>query len=254
VLKRVYGVQISPDQVEAEVNRINQTSRAPDVLAELVQALGNDPARFARTVAQPLVVERELRGRFENDDALHAAQRREIERAREKLLAARSYRDHDTLRQSDSELRTSDLESSLPPSAATNGLVERLVAILKAGRTNAVSELTWQLGPRPAGARAPTADSLDARKPFPPSAHAAAPPVRVAGERELYFDDLPPELQRVLRAQLRQPGDLSAVIEMSGGFLLYVVKEKTPSALTVAALSLPKRSFQQWLEEQAKSP
>jgi hypothetical protein len=61
---------------------------------------------------------------------------------------------------------------------------------------------------------------------------------------------LPGELQRVLRLQLRQPGDVSAVIEAPGGFLLYVAKEKTDTALTVACLSLPKRSYEQWLSEQ----
>ena len=35
VLKRVYGVEITDAMVEAEVRRINETTRAPDVLAEL---------------------------------------------------------------------------------------------------------------------------------------------------------------------------------------------------------------------------
>ena len=61
---------------------------------------------------------------------------------------------------------------------------------------------------------------------------------------------MPPELQRVLRVQLRQPGDVSAVIETPGGFLLYLAMEKTDAVLSVAALSLPKRSYEQWLEEQ----
>jgi len=57
-LKRRYGIEISPAQVESEVKRIDATTRAPDVLAELRKALSNDPARFARAVARPLVVER----------------------------------------------------------------------------------------------------------------------------------------------------------------------------------------------------
>ena len=40
------------------------------------------------------------------------------------------------------------------------------------------------------------------------------------------------------------------MIEAPGGFLLYVAKEKTDTALTVACLSLPKRSYEQWLSEQ----
>lgn len=56
----------------------------------------------------------------------------------------------------------------------------------------------------------------------------------------------------MLRVQLRQVGDVSAVIETPSSFLLYVAKEKTATALTVACLSLPKRSYEQWLAEQAE--
>ncbi len=47
-------------------------------------------------------------------------------------------------------------------------------------------------------------------------------------------------------------GDISAVIETPGGFLLYLTKEKTAAVLSVATLSLPKRSYEQWLGEQTK--
>ena len=53
----------------------------------------------------------------------------------------------------------------------------------------------------------------------------------------------------MLRAQLRQAGDVSALIETPGGFLLYVAKEKPNAVFSVAALSLPKRSYEEWLEE-----
>ncbi len=89
-LRQRYGVEISSNQIAAEVVRINQTSRAPAMLAEIKAALGNDPARFAEAFAKPIVVERELRRRFENDDAVHAAGRRECETARTSLLAAKA--------------------------------------------------------------------------------------------------------------------------------------------------------------------
>ena len=68
--------------------------------------------------------------------------------------------------------------------------------------------------------------------------------------REFYFEDLAPVLQRVLRVQLRQPGDVSAVIETPGGFLLYLARGKSDQAFAVACLALPKRNYEQWLEEQ----
>ena len=61
------------------------------------------------------------------------------------------------------------------------------------------------------------------------------------------------ELEHVLRVQLRQAGDVSAVIETPGGFLLYLAKEKAFETLSVVSLSVPKRNYEQWLEEQTTS-
>ena len=69
-------------------------------------------------------------------------------------------------------------------------------------------------------------------------------------DRKAYFDDLPAELQRVLRVQLRKAGDVSAVIEMPAGFLLYLATEKTDEKLSVETLSVLKRSYEEWLAEQ----
>jgi hypothetical protein len=86
---------------------------------------------------------------------------------------------------------------------------------------------------------------------FSPNAQLISSPRGAERDRKQYFEDLPSELQRVLRLQLRQPGDVSAVIEAPSGFLLFVAKETTDTALTVACLSLPKPSYEQWLSEQA---
>jgi hypothetical protein len=114
-----------------------------------------------------------------------------------------------------------------------------------------VTETTWQLGTRPTETNAPGADEIEIKKRFGPNAQVLSSP-HTAPEREpkFYLEDLPGELQNVLRVQLRQPGDVSAVIEMPGGFLVYVCKEKTGEELKVASLSLPKRSYEQWLAEQ----
>ena len=64
VLKRVYKIGVTPAEVAEEVQRINSSTRAPDVLAEIKAALDQDPTRFAQTMARPLVVERKLRAQF----------------------------------------------------------------------------------------------------------------------------------------------------------------------------------------------
>src|SRR5262245_35099146 len=75
VVRQVYGVKVEAGMVEAEVQRIGATTRAPEILAELKDALGNDASRFACVVARPIVVERLLRQRFEDDATLHSAPR-----------------------------------------------------------------------------------------------------------------------------------------------------------------------------------
>jgi hypothetical protein len=201
-LKKAYGVEVTPAMLDAEVQRINTTTRAPAVLAEIKAALGNDPARFAEAMARPIVVERLLRERFENDDRLHALQRREMERVRTSLTNA---------------------AAALGSKGDTNRVAATLLALLKHPHSNDVIETTWLLGPRPAETNVP------------------------GGERKVYFTDLPQDLQRVLNAQLRQRGDVSAVIETPRGFLFYLVMDKTAESLNVAGLSLPKRSYDEWL-------
>jgi hypothetical protein len=117
-----------------------------------------------------------------------------------------------------------------------------------------VTKITWQLGARPAETNAPIADEIGIKKRFGSNAQILSSPHAGDGkERKFYFEDLPQELQQVLRVQLRQPGDVSAVIEIPGGFLLYVAKEKTATTLSVATLSLPKRSYERWLNEPNES-
>lgn len=222
-LKQAYGVEVTPAMLDVEVQRINATTRAPEMLAEIKAALGNDPARFARAIAKPILVERWLREKFDNDDALHAPQRRQVEQSRSALLMEQK-----------------------------NGAdCEKLMALLQRNHSNSVTETTWQLGPRPAETNSPAADEIEIKRRFGPNAQILSSPPTGGKDQKLYFEDLPGELQDVLRVQLRQPGDVSAVIETPGGFLLYLAKAKTATVLSVAGLSLPKRSYEQWLTEQA---
>ena len=252
-LKQAYGVEVTPALLNAEVQRINTTTRAPEILAEIKTALGRDPARFAEVFAKPILVERLLRERFDNDDALHAPQRRTVELVRRQLLAARSRRGNEA-QTDESAMRNpkSAMDQCLLTSAATNDRFAKPLALLQQLHSNDVSETTWQLGARPAEANASAADEVAIKQRFGPNAQRLSSPHADGNRAKSYFEDLPAELQNVLRVQLRQPGDVSAVIEMPGVFLLYVAKEKTDAVLSVAALSLPKRSYEQWLEEQSK--
>jgi hypothetical protein len=218
ILKRVYKIDIKQTDVDTEVQRVNLTTKAPEVLNEIKKALGNDPKRFADTVARPIVVERELRQRFQNDDKLHAPQREQAEQIRKKVLATKE----------------------------TNKRIE----VLKAQKKANPSDTTWQLAGRPNPVAAVAKPDSSAN----PAAQAAqvipSPPNAAKQDEKLYFEDLDPELQKVLRAQLQKAGDVSAVIETPGSFLLFVAKEKTAETLTVASLTIPKRTYNDWLTQQ----
>ena len=218
-LRKVYGVEITPAILAAEVARITTTTRAPETIAEIKAALGNDPTRFAATMARPIVVERTLRTRFDNDDKLHAPQRREVEKAREVLLAKKTV--------------------------------------------EGMRDVTWQLAPRPVGEKesgipagpvtgVASSGSYSIEATTQLAQVAASPDQGERGKGKLHFEDLDPELQKVLRVQLQKPGDVSAVIETPGGFLVFLAKEKTAEILTAASLNIPKRSYEEWLAQQPK--
>jgi hypothetical protein len=221
VLNKNYGVTITPDLLNTEVERITTTTRAPEMLAEIKAALDNDPVRFANSFAKPFLVERLLREKFANDEAIHAPQRRQAEQARFELLAAK-----------------------------TNGVgVEKLRQLLKQSNSNQFMEVTWQFAARPAETNT-AADELEIKRRFGPSAQLLTAPGDAQSGATSYFADLPAELQTVLRVQLRQAGDVSAVIETPEGFLLYLAEEKTAAELRVAGLALPKSSYELWLNQQ----
>jgi hypothetical protein len=224
VLKKVYGVEINPTQVEMEVRRINTSTRDPQTLAELKSALGGDPARFGQTVVKPILVERELRERFENDDPLHAPQRQEIEAVRAQLLDGKNR------------------------GQSITGLCDLLLR----DHTNEVSETVWQLGARPMETNASGIDPVEIQKRFGPKAQILSSP-EFPGAPKFYFSDLPGPLQQVLRTQLRQAGDISAVIEVPSGFLLYLCRKKDAQTLDACLLTVPKRGYEAWIAGQSSA-
>jgi hypothetical protein len=219
LLRSHYAIEITPQMLKSEVERINSGSRAPEMLNELKAALDNDPARFASTVAKPLVVDRLLREHFESDDALHSSQRQTAEDVRQRVRDAHRL----------------------------DRPISELVAVLKQAKGGQISQLAFRLTPlqpKPARAEpslAPFADSS--------GAPANGSPTEQRSE-EMSLDVLPERLQDLLRAQLLKPGDISALVEFPDSFKLYLLTERNVNRLEVAVLSISKQSYQQWLLSQ----
>lgn len=234
VLRTIYGVEISPGQLDAEVQRIDATTRAPEILAEIKEALGNETGKLARVFAKPVLVERLLRERFENDETLHAPQRRIAREMRGRLLGVKE------------------------------GSPAARLGILKECKDGEVQDpVTWELTPRPAG-DAPAAPTTPTAP--PPARNQASSGIysiestaqiaqvlsspergREDMERKFHIEDLPAKLREVLLIQLQKTGDVSAVIETPGAFQIYLSKERTPSQLGTALFTVRKRSYEEWL-------
>ena len=60
-LRELWQVTVSPQQVQAELDRMAAHSQSPARLSELFAALGDDPTLVAECIARPVLVDRLLR-------------------------------------------------------------------------------------------------------------------------------------------------------------------------------------------------
>ncbi len=72
-LDELWQVRVSPQQVQAELDRMAAHSQSPARLRELFAALGDDPALAAECLARPVLVDRLLRAEYARDERLHGA-------------------------------------------------------------------------------------------------------------------------------------------------------------------------------------
>jgi N-acetylneuraminic acid mutarotase len=70
-LQRLWRLEITPEQLQAELDRMAARSRAPGRLRELFAALGDDPRLAAECLARPLLADRLLRASYARDQRLH---------------------------------------------------------------------------------------------------------------------------------------------------------------------------------------
>jgi N-acetylneuraminic acid mutarotase len=67
-----WRTEITDDMLQRELTRMTRASRMPERLAELYDALGNDPILIKECLARPVLVDRLARTRFDGDAAIHA--------------------------------------------------------------------------------------------------------------------------------------------------------------------------------------
>jgi hypothetical protein len=202
VLEKKLSVRITAADLADEIKRINASTRAPDVLDELKQALDNDPVRFGRTVVKPILIDRWMRERARNGSAASAS-----ERTRMEILLAR-----------------------LSIVRREQGALREMLELAR--QSGVVTDVSWRLdaAPNPPAAARGGKYSNEATAEVVPAADPGVPA----------FGELRPELQQLIRGQLRQPGDLSPVIETDDRLFLFILCERHDAVLRVASVSIVK--------------
>lgn len=77
-LEDIYEDPITPDQLQAELEREATATKQPERLRELWASLGNDPALIAEVIARPILAENRLREHYSADEWFHGDLRQQI--------------------------------------------------------------------------------------------------------------------------------------------------------------------------------
>jgi N-acetylneuraminic acid mutarotase len=78
-LEQVWARPIRREELEAEVERMSTSTRAPEVLQEIFAALGHDSTLVAECLARPLLADRLIRSAYAHDPRFHLPLRTSIE-------------------------------------------------------------------------------------------------------------------------------------------------------------------------------
>ena len=70
---------LTADELQAEINRMAERTRQPEVLRELFDALGNDPFVIAECLARPALAERLVRNWYAYDQRVHGELKQRVE-------------------------------------------------------------------------------------------------------------------------------------------------------------------------------
>lgn len=79
-LETYWNRPVTPEQLQAEINRISRNTRSPGLLSRIFAALDNDPYVIAECLARPLLVERLIRNWYAYDSRFHGQRRDTAER------------------------------------------------------------------------------------------------------------------------------------------------------------------------------
>jgi len=86
-LETIWGIQVTAEMLERELQRIANNTRFPERLQELFGALDDDPLLVRECLVRPVLVDRMIRRLFDLDHGVHAETRRQAESLHDQLVA-----------------------------------------------------------------------------------------------------------------------------------------------------------------------
>jgi len=91
-LEDYWQQSITPEQLQAEMERMASHTKQPEVLRELFAALGNDPAVIAECLARPVLAERLTTELYAHDQRFHGELKRRAEAELKTHLSVRQMK------------------------------------------------------------------------------------------------------------------------------------------------------------------
>jgi N-acetylneuraminic acid mutarotase len=207
---------ITSEQLQAEMERMAQHTKQPEVLHELFEALGNDPFVIAECLARPVLAERLVTNSYAYDQRIHG----ELKQRAEAELQA-----HSTVAQmKDTSGKYSEVELIRSYSAqdAAGRRAEHGAEFNRQEWDGAVQKL------------AATFNKPNAASPKSFGVERADMPVRSGNAAAEAYDALP-------------IGKLSSLQEDEGRYYATAVIEKTEDRLKVAIVAWQKEPLESWL-------
>jgi hypothetical protein len=92
VLRKLFGLSVTPKLLEEEFQRIEHTTKAPEQWAAIKTSLQDNRRLIEEVFCRPLLVDRALRQKFAFDQKIHAGPHQEAREARAELLAGKTPR------------------------------------------------------------------------------------------------------------------------------------------------------------------
>src|SRR5664280_1567140 len=98
VLSSQFGVQVTPELLSSEFERIERETRAPEEWEAIKKVLGGSRRKIEEIVCRPLLVDRVLRARFAFDQQIHEVEHQKARKARQVFLRGEAPKGSSTIR------------------------------------------------------------------------------------------------------------------------------------------------------------